>query len=1063
MESYAQPVQICLSSYSSLIFELYIHKQFMLKFKRVYHFSKWPIVDLLDYNHQINLLKSQPAKPYIPELLGPNYEKYQHTSIQFDYVSHNQEPSEIQVLSSAHPEFKQADRIFSTFDQLKYVRETESLKHQKFALKEIEEDDVFTVDAMQSYKPKLTCDNLTENQLLLINLPINVTIQEVQDFVQSKTNQQVQVELHTCSLNINAYATLTFQNQAEQYKSQLHLTKFNGILQECRSLENTAEESPFNRTLVITNINKTLSLQEVLHTVGQYGRVLNAVIPLEVQNVDLPLYEDIIQTLVDPCKIEILNVQTGLTEIEFYPNLEQFEQLYKNFPEYYDPKLELTLFEYQQQKDQKQDQFRLFRLLNQKTVKCLKVPSHLKENYKKLWVPQINVETPKDNLQYQLYAKTYKNRGYCVCTFSSKAMAQRALFAINAEGTHDLAVLSLPLLNTPKFYPEITSHSNQEKYGGKFRIENLAYPKLRAMKSWEDLELYQIDLIYNLKQLERIRTQISQVRDQTIEAIQTNYDTYQKDLEEKKEKVKQKAYSELNKSDEYKNFVEKNSFAESLDSFEDSVAVVKDTKPGRKFNFSIHNEQYKNYVEAIKDRAKDVKLKEKEYADKLVKKYQTIFISDSIQRKLEKNVEKSDDTLLSLLQARVLGGYAKKERKMKKRLTRGSRLVSTAAMYAADSEMQFKRIGELFSEIQKKGKYVINEANRDSKEAQAKLAQKIALRRQRKFKRRFSSTILNPFYLKKLALQKHEEFLEYIKKMLLGDESQNESLIAIHPLNHKDQLKVSLALAKDDLGNEFLNDKIINYVREFDITDDTRDLIRQQEANRKHLMSQITKDQIARIKEFSKQSYTQKLISLDKHGITTETFEVTDNEVDINQMVKDLNTFVAVGSEKYDFVVDKLTKKRYIIKSEKPFVKYDLDAFSIKDLGVHNLEKEFVDLLSKNGIQSDKAIEMLKALENDGQISEEILDLIDKLPENTETDYEKIYQTQGLTRKSKSLDFRNNLDEIQNDIDQQAYLKDISKKYSPLTNDTFVRDKEQGKLKIKNKNGKFLVPKQKKY
>jgi len=78
-------------------------------------------------------------------------------------------------------------------------------------------------------------------------------------------------------------------------------------------------------------------------------------------------------------------------------------------------------------------------------------------------------------------------------------MAQRALFAINAEGTHDLAVLSLPLLNTPNFYPENTTHSNQEKYGGKFRIENLAYPKLRAMKSWEDLELYQIDLIYNLK------------------------------------------------------------------------------------------------------------------------------------------------------------------------------------------------------------------------------------------------------------------------------------------------------------------------------------------------------------------------------------------------------------------------------------------------------------------------------------------------------------------------------------------------------------------------------------
>ena len=57
-------------------------------------------------------------------------------------------------------------------------------------------------------------------------------------------------------------------------------------------------------------------------------------------------------------------------------------------------------------------------------------------------------------------------------------------------------------------------------------------------------------------------------------------------------------------------------------------------------------------------------------------------------------------------------------------------------------------------------------------------------------------------------------------------------------------------------------------------------------------------------------------------------------------MVNDLNNFVAIGSEKYDFVIDNLTKKRYIVKSEKPFVKYDLDSFSVKDIGFHNLEKE---------------------------------------------------------------------------------------------------------------------------
>lgn len=46
-------------------------------------------------------------------------------------------------------------------------------------------------------------------------------------------------------------------------------------------------------------------------------------------------------------------------------------------------------------------------------------------------------------------------------------------------------------------------------------------------------------------------------------------------------------------------------------------------------------------------------------------------------------------------------------------------------------------------------------------------------------------------------------------------------------------------------------------------------------------------------------------------------------------MVNDLNTFVAIGTEKYEYVEDKLTSKRYIIKNEKPFFKYDLDAFTL--------------------------------------------------------------------------------------------------------------------------------------
>lgn len=43
---------------------------------------------------------------------------------------------------------------------------------------------------------------------------------------------------------------------------------------------------------------------------------------------------------------------------------------------------------------------------------------------------------------------------------------------------------------------------------------------------------------------------------------------------------------------------------------------------------------------------------------------------------------------------------------MKKKLTKYSRFMSSGAMYAADVDLQVKRIGEIFSEVKKKGKYI---------------------------------------------------------------------------------------------------------------------------------------------------------------------------------------------------------------------------------------------------------------------------------------------------------------------------------------------------------------------
>lgn len=45
-------------------------------------------------------------------------------------------------------------------------------------------------------------------------------------------------------------------------------------------------------------------------------------------------------------------------------------------------------------------------------------------------------------------------------------------------------------------------------------------------------------------------------------------------------------------------------------------------------------------------------------------------------------------------------------------------------------------------------------------------------------------------------------------------------------------------------------------------------------------------------------------------------------------MENDLNKYVAGSSEKYNFVEDDLTKERFIVKSEKPYYKYDYHIIS---------------------------------------------------------------------------------------------------------------------------------------
>jgi hypothetical protein len=52
------------------------------------------------------------------------------------------------------------------------------------------------------------------------------------------------------------------------------------------------------------------------------------------------------------------------------------------------------------------------------------------------------------------------------------------------------------------------------------------------------------------------------------------------------------------------------------------------------------------------------------------------------------------------------------------------------------------------------------------------------------------------------------------------------------------------------------------------------------------------------------------------------------NDVDGEQMEKDLNRYVAGSGERYTLLEDDLTKEKFMVKSEKPYYKYDYHIIS---------------------------------------------------------------------------------------------------------------------------------------
>lgn len=104
---------------------------------------------------------------------------------------------------------------------------------------------------------------------------------------------------------------------------------------DVKSVADAADEHAWDRTLVLLNLDPSLSMQEVLHQASQYGRVVNFLVPTMIVNEDLPTEEQLIEALqherVDnPVRITVYDLERNTIEKRYWPSEEDFLQFNKS-------------------------------------------------------------------------------------------------------------------------------------------------------------------------------------------------------------------------------------------------------------------------------------------------------------------------------------------------------------------------------------------------------------------------------------------------------------------------------------------------------------------------------------------------------------------------------------------------------------------------------------------------------------------------------------------------------------------------------------------------------------
>lgn len=100
--------------------------------------------------------------------------------------------------------------------------------------------------------------------MAIFNIPLHVDESDVQKFIHEHLKIQASVVIHRCSLGLNSYAVVTFDQPHREYKNALNLLRFDDCVLDVKSVEDADIENAWDRTIVVSNLREDSTQRDIL-------------------------------------------------------------------------------------------------------------------------------------------------------------------------------------------------------------------------------------------------------------------------------------------------------------------------------------------------------------------------------------------------------------------------------------------------------------------------------------------------------------------------------------------------------------------------------------------------------------------------------------------------------------------------------------------------------------------------------------------------------------------------------------------------------------------------------